>query len=175
MRAIPPALVALALAAASALVCGCGKSEEEKAEDIVLKRGASKGEVEKLAAKGLPHLKELLDSDSQITRMTAIDALGYLKDNPEATQLLLEQTRSQHPTDQSSALVALAHQGAPQTKDLILQFFKDDDPYLREAACVAIGVYGDKTLYPLLDRAMRDESLTVQTVAGGIKDKYGID
>jgi HEAT repeat protein len=175
VKALPPVVVALGLALASVLVCGCGKSEEESAEDIILKRGASKSEVEKLAAKGVPHLKKLLDSDSQLTRMTAIDALGYLKDDPEATQLLLEQTRSQTPNDQYSALVALAHQGAPQTKELILQFFKDENPYLREAACVAVGVYGDKSLYPLLDRAMRDENLTVQTVAGGIKEKYGID
>lgn len=173
MRVLPP-VVALVLAVASVVLCGCGEAEEDKAEDIVLKKGASKAEVEKLAAKGLPHLKKLLDSDSQVTRMTAIDALGYLQGNDEATELLLAMARSKDPNDAYSALVALAHQGAGQTKELIVEFIKHKNPYLREGACVAIGVYGDKSLYPLLERAMRDENISVQMTAGMIKERYGI-
>ncbi|MFW6108643.1 MAG: hypothetical protein ACOC8D_02400, partial [bacterium] len=101
MRVPSPVVTALVLAAAVVVLCGCGKSEEDRAADIPLQQGAAKSEVRKLADKGLPHLKELLESDSQITRMTAMDAMGYLKGNDEAVEALLEMTRSEHPMDVS--------------------------------------------------------------------------
>jgi HEAT repeat protein len=130
--------------------------------------------VSKLAEKGLPHLEKLLESKSRVTRMAAIDAMGYLKDDPKATELLIKMTKSSDDNDASCAIVALAHQGAPQTKDLINEFIKHENPAFREAACVAIGVYGDKSLYPLLARASRDPSITVQNTASMIRAKYGI-
>jgi HEAT repeat protein len=169
---VPVAAVAAALTLAMA--GGCGKSTEEQAKDVVLEHGGAKEAVRKLSEKGVPHLEELLESKSRVTRMAAIDALGYIKDDPKATELLLGMTQSSDDNDVSCAILALARQGVPETKEIIEKYFKHENPSFRAAACVAIGVYGDKQFYPLLDQAMRDPVLPVQNTAGMIKEKYGI-
>ena len=166
----------IAIASVLAFVggCGCGKSSEEKAEDILFDKGGVKSEVSKLAEKGLPHLKGLLASKSSRTRMTAISAVGELKGNQEATQALIKMTESETDTDVYFALIAIAHQGAPEAKALIEKFFEHENPYFREAACCAIGEYGDKELYPLLGKAMRDKAVSVQNAASMVKERYKV-
>jgi len=167
-------VIAIAFVLAFVGGCGCRKSPEEKAEDILIGKGGAKEHVSELARKGLPHLKKLLESKSSRTRMPAISALGELKGNKEATQILIEMTESETKTDVYFALIALAHQGVPEAKALIEKFFKHENPYFREAACWAIGEYGDKELYPLLDRATRDKDINVRKVPAGVKERYEI-
>ncbi len=166
--------IALALAAACVAGCGCGQSSEENAEDILVVHGGSKEMVSELAKKGVPHLRKLLASKSSRTRMTAISALGEIKGDAEATELLIQCSQSETDTDVYFALIALANQGASETKELAETFFKHKNPYFRESACVAIGIYGDKALYPLLDKATHDPVISVQNTAFMVKEKYGI-
>ncbi len=173
MRALVT-IVSIALILAFVGGCGCRKSREEKAEDILLKHSSSKEEISELAKKGVSHLAKLLESKSSRTRMAAITALGEIKDNPEATRLLVKATESENDSDVYFALIALANQGAAEAKALIERFFTHENPYFREAACHAIGVYGDKDLYPLLDKAMRDPVPTVGSAASLVKKKHGI-
>jgi len=167
-------IAAIALILAFVGGCGCRKSPEENAEDILLKHSSSKEGISELAKKGVPHLAKLLESESSRTRMVAISALGEIKEDPEATKLLVKATESEHDSDAYFALIALANQGAAETKALIERFLTHENPYFREAACHAIGVYGDKDLYPLLDKAMRDPMPTVGSAASLVKKKHGI-
>jgi len=167
-------VVAVALILAFVGGCGCRKSPEEKAEDILLKHSSSKEGISELAKKGVSRLAELLESESSRIRMVAISALGEIKDDPEATKLLVTMTESEHDSDVYFAIIALANQGAAETKALIERFFTHENPYFREAACHAIGVYGDKDLYPLLGKAMRDPIPTVGSAASLVKKKHGI-
>lgn len=173
MRAfVTAATVALILAFVGG--CGCRKSPEEKAEDILMKEHSSKEAIGELAKRGTPRLAKLLESKSSRTRMPAITALGEIKGDPEATKLLVKATESEDDSDVYFALIALANQGAAEAKALIERFITHENPYFREAACHAIGVYGDKDLYPLLDKAMRDPIPTVGSAASLVRKKHGI-
>lgn len=158
-------ILAVALA-----IGGCGgKTEEDRAGDILVSGGGARERVSELAQKGVPHLQKLLESTSARTRLVAISALGELKGDKEATKLLLGLTESNEPSDAYYALIALAHQGAPEAKAVIEKFFEHSDPYLRQGACCAIKEYGDKALYPLLDQAMDDPDEKVRQTAEAIK------
>lgn len=165
--------LASALAAGFLMVivagCGCGKSSEEQAEDVLRDQMGYKDGVRKIAAKGFGHVKGLLESKSQMTRMTAIQALGLLKDNKEATDLLVELMKKNDYNESWAAILALGVQGSPEAKGIIKQAFESPNERFREAACAAIYEYGDATLYPLLDKAMDDPDLTVQSAARDAK------
>jgi len=169
-------LCAAGMLAVALIIVGCGgKSEEERAGDILVSEGGAKERVSELAQKGLPHLKKLLESTSSRTRLVAISALGELKGNQEATNILVGITKGKEPTDTYFAAIALAHQGASEAKTVIETLFKHNDPYLRQGACCAIGEYGDKALYPLLDEALDDPDPSVRTAAENIMNRFQIN
>jgi len=159
------------------LACGCGGrgDDESKIPEATSWPNEDKLEVAKLAKKGLAHLKPLLKSKKTKVRMVAISALGEIRDNPKATALLLEAVNGKDPHDVYWAIIALGRQGAPQAKGVIERFMESQDTSLVKAACSAIGEYGDKSLYPLLDQALDDEDPGVQSHAKLIKDLYGIE
>ena len=164
-------LVAVALIVVLAGGCGCGKSPEEEASDILMDKGGAKAEVVELAKKGLPHLKELLKSTSSTTRLAAIQAIGLLKNNQEATQILIDLTTSDDYNEPWAAVLALGVQGSPEAKEIIKQAMASPNARLREGACVAIYEYGDKELYPLLDKALRDKEMAVRNAAAIARER----
>jgi HEAT repeat protein len=164
-------VIGAACLAVLAAGCGCGKTEEEKVGEILLHKGGYKAEVYELAKKGLPYLKKRLESKSSMARMAAIQAIGLLKDNKEATQILIELTKSDDFNDPWAAIMALGVQGSPEAKELIKQAMASENPRLREGACAAIYEYGDRELYPLLDKAANDRNLAVQKAAGIVKNR----
>ena len=170
MKLLASAL-AMALLVVLAAGCGCGKSSEEQAEDVLRGQMGYKDGVQKIAAKGLGHVKGLLASKSQMTRMTAIQALGLLKDNKEATQLLIDLMNKNDFNESWAAILALGVQGPPEAKDILKKAAESPNPRFREAACAAIYEYGDKSLYPLLDKAANDPDTTVQSAAAIAKQR----
>jgi len=160
----------LAAGVAMALVLGCGgkeKTPEVTIEDIAIKYGGRPEVLADWARKAkVAGIKPYLTSQNNPNRITAINALGCLKGNPEATQLLIGIADGPNPQDALFATMALGRQGAPEAKAVIERFFQSPDPALRKAACMAIGVYGDRALYPLLDKAATDDDPAVRMAAG---------
>lgn len=155
----------------AALLVGCGKDsqpEESRRAEKVLWAGAGDNKqsfIKFVKEEGLPGIKGLLKSDSSQDRMFAITCLGLLKDNAEATELLLKSANGEDSEDAYWAIIALGAKGAPEAKDLIEKFLKSDDPRRREGACEAIGQYADTSLYPLLAAAARDDDPRVRRAA----------
>jgi HEAT repeat protein len=162
-------------------VAACGRSEAERddaaAKALLFQEGGFKTGNEKLAKeKGVDGLAKMLQSKSQVTRMAAISALAYFKNDAKATKLLVDiLTAGKDPNDSYFALIALASQGAPQAKEMIEKHFRGDDAYVREAAVQAIGILGDKSLYPLLTKALSDPNPGVSTNAGYVIEKYKLE
>jgi len=158
-------------ALACLLALGCTGSQEEKKDrnvEAVLRvpAGDNRQAIRKFVKEeGLEGLKRLLKSDSTRAHIAAITGLGELKDSDEATKLLLERANGKDTEEAYWALIALAHKGAPQARELIRKFFQSEEPRLREAACIAIKEYGDEALYPLLNTAAHDTDRVVQRVA----------
>jgi HEAT repeat protein len=162
------ALLALAL-----LVPGCGKdSEEEETRQLkqdLARPGYQRWKIRQMAAKGLPYLRSLLAGDDRVLRISAINALGELPDNPEAVDLLVELCEGTDPEDAHWAVLSLAYLGAPEAKAIIPRFVRSPEARRREGAAIAIWVYGDSTLYPLLDLLGEDDDPRVRTVAQSMK------
>lgn len=151
------------------LSCGCSGNRTSRAERLVesisIEKGSDIGQVRKLAEKGVAYLRPLLKSEKQIVRVTVIEALGCIKDDKEATQLLLDTIKGEDANDAAFALASLARQGAPEAKEIILHQYQSPDPFTRSCAVRAIYEYGDKELYPLIDRAMSDDDPDVRRTA----------
>lgn len=176
LRSWAPGFLGLVMAAFIGAGCG-GQSEEEEITDIILEKGARRPQVIALAKeKGVEGLAPHVKSENPRVRMVVITALGTFKDNEKATDILLDVLkRSEDTTDLYYAIIALAEQGAPQAKEIIEKHFKSDSARLREAAVLAIGKLGDKSLYPLVMEAMRDPAPLVQRRAGFVNEEYGIE
>ena len=97
--------------------------------------------------------------------MFALTCLGMLKENQEATDLLIKFANGEDSEDSYWAVIALGAKGAPEAKAVIETLLKSEDPRRREGACEAIGQYGDTTLYPLLGAAARDDDPRVRHAA----------
>jgi len=159
------------------LTGGCGSREDAAEGDLskIAKATLGKEEIEKLAQeKGVPGLRPLLKSEKSENRMLAILALGNLKGNEEATQLLVELAKGPDPEHAQFAILALGIQGGPQPKQVIEEIItKSDDPHRRAAACRAIYEmvvrHNDKSLAPLLDTALSDEDPKVRSAAKAMK------
>jgi HEAT repeat protein len=163
------------------LVAGCGgKTKEEEAEDIVKAKGGDISEIKKLADKrGVPGLKILLKSDKQSVRLAAIGALAQMKGNTEAAKVLAEVASAaasdgKKAQDAYFAVRGLAVLGAPEAKAAIEKLFESQNPYLREGAVDSIAVYGDKELFPLIDKAISDPDANVQATAKSARRRLKI-
>lgn len=180
MRVLFTAVCAIAVACGLVL-CGCGSSDTGRRGDITPGKGAWKHDIQKLAKEeGVAGLKALLEEYSDPKRypnrrMNIINALGTFKGDREAAEILLKVIETGSENDQYFAIGALARTGAPESKDVIERVMKGSKPRLREAACFAIAEYGDRSLYPLLRRAVEDENAAVRGAARVVMDKYGID
>ena len=156
---------------------GRGKTAEDEAADVLRQNTAgSKGVAVEFAKKqGVEGLKPLLKSESANVRTAAIIALGTLKGDKEATKVLIELARGKDVEDAHNAIIAIASQGAPETREVITKAFESPDVRRREAACMAVYEYRDESLYPLLDAALDDEDEFIQVVASRIKGliRYG--
>ncbi|MFP4056643.1 MAG: HEAT repeat domain-containing protein [Candidatus Brocadiia bacterium] len=141
----------LCAALAALALCGCGEEEPEYIEEVPLSPPPIIKDYKELAKRPISELRAMLESDRvQVRRMVAV-ALGLKTDETdEVKATLLELTEDVNAEVASDALVAMAMQGFPETKELIRQFAESDDPERRIGACMAIGEYGDSTLYPLL-------------------------
>jgi HEAT repeat protein len=161
-------LTSLALAsvlAAAPFLAGCGK-DDPKGHGMVLTAGTQKSALEQLAAKGTAHLRELLKSEHPRVRMDAAQALSYIRDDPEATKLLIEVIEGDSEDDTATALMALGAQGKPEAKAILQKYITDPRAKVRGGACIGIAEYGDSTLYPLLDEVAADDpDPTIRKVA----------
>lgn len=114
---------------------------------------------------GLKRIIERADEDHMAARLVAISGLGMLADDPKATQFLIQLCDGEDPELAHWAVIALAHQGAPEAKDAIARLIKSPDPERRAGACLAIKEYGDESLHPLLDAALDDPDSQVKLAA----------
>jgi HEAT repeat protein len=162
----PFSLYALAaLLAAVPFLTGCG-GDTPKDVGIDVTAGTQKTELEKLAAKGIEHLKGLLKSEHVRVRMDAAQALSFIRDDPEATKLLIEMIEGDSEDDTATALMALGAQGPPEAKAILQKYIKDPRAKVRGGACIGIAEYGDSTLFPLLDEVAADDpDPTIRRVA----------
>jgi len=103
--------------------------------------------------------------ESMNLRITAIQALGTLRGNKEATRVLIELANGQDAEIAHWAIIALGTQRSAEAAGLIRKFIKHPNPHLRAAACFAIYEYGDKALHPLLEEAASDTSDEVKRAA----------
>jgi HEAT repeat protein len=163
------AFFALCLSIVAVVLLGCGKDAEEKQSDRVAKillTANNREAVKEFAQKeGLPGIKRLFETDSSQNRMFGITCLGLLKDNQEATDLLIKFANGEDSEDSYWAVIALGVKGAPEAKAQIEKLLKGEDSRRRQGACVAIAEYGDTTLYPLLGAAARDDDPRVRRTA----------
>jgi HEAT repeat protein len=155
------------------LLCGCNSKTKEEQTEEKWKYGISTDEIQQLAKeKGVGGLKPLLKSESKTVRMGAIGALAEFKNDKEATKLLVNAAADESKaSDAYFAVQALAKQGAPETKEVIERLIKSQDPYVRMGAYQAVAIYGDKELYPLLDKAASDADPNVQRLAASLKQR----
>ena len=161
--------IIVAAAAALAAAIGCGSKQKAADKEIVRVPLEFGGRPDALAAWAVKAqvkgIKPYLKSEKNPERITAINALGCLKGNAEATQLLLEIAHGSDARDAGFAILGLAHQGAPEAKAEIERAFASPEASLRRDACMAIGEYGDKSLYPLLEKASVDDDVIVRNGA----------
>jgi len=169
-------LLSAALLGLLAAGCGGGKAPKDvrRAVDIaLLPAGDNKRELRKFVEdEGFEGLKSVLDQADEnhlAARLTAIAGLGMLKDDPKATELLLQLVDGQDSESAHWAVIALGEQGAPEAKDAIAKMMKSDDPRRRVGACFAIRQYGDTSLYSLLDAASGDPAAEVRQAAAEAK------
>ncbi len=162
----------LLLAAIVVGLCACESAERtaQKRIDQFLRTslGRNKQRVAEIAKDaGVEGLKPIaLDPEGSMRRrIVAIQALGTLRGNKEATRALIELANGQDPEIAHWAIIALGTQRSAEAADLIRKFIKHPNPHLRAAACFAIYEYGDKALQPLLEEAAKDESDEVKYAA----------
>ena len=162
-------------------LAGCGCSEKTASKDAleIMIQGGGGGDpakIEKVAKeKGVAYLKPLLKSEKSYERVFAIAGLGCLKGDREATQALLEVINAKSAHEAGIALCSLARQNAPETKELIERFLRYKNGNLRMAALHAIREYGDKSLYPLLDKALSDKEPAVRSTAKTVKKLLNLE
>jgi len=170
MSSFKPAFAALCMASLGIALWGCGKKEANAEAKKVNFAGIS-GEKERIrqwaTEKGVPGLEAILkdEASSSADHIAAISGLGTLKDNKDATAALVRLARGADLEDAYWAIIALGVQGAPETGELLREFSKSPDARRREAACLGIYEYGDETLYPLIDEALRDDDRAVKAAA----------
>ncbi len=151
---------------------GCGSAERSARRDLggILRTslGNRKERIAEVARRaGVEGLKPIaLDpEESMKLRMTAIQALGTLRGDKDATRLLIELANGQDAEIAHWAIIALGTQRSAEAADLIRKFIKHPNPHLRAAACFAVYEYGDKALHPLLEEAASDPSDEVKRAA----------
>jgi len=163
---IPTTLLAAAL---TLLLAACGK-EKTKDFGIEENRGTQKSALEKLAVRGTAELKEIILKGTPKARKDATQALGYIRDDPEATKLILELIES--PPDKETrldAIMTLGLQGPDVAKEIFQRCIKDADVDVRVATCMGIAEYGDSTLYPLVEEiAGNDPEQMARTMASNL-------
>ena len=171
--------VALVLAALCVPWLGCGsQSAEKQAADIVLQKGGFSVHLEEFAKSKTPEqLIEILKSKDSKARVTAINALGYHKGSEAASKALADVTDNSksESNDIYFALLSLARLGAPQARPAIEKAMKGSNAYVREAAVQAIGVLGDRSLYPLALGAANDPNPGVSRNAQYVIERYELD
>jgi HEAT repeat protein len=156
---------------------GGGSATERAFQKVFADEAGQKAAIENLAKKGVEFVKPALKSKIANVRIGALEALALIKEGDEgreATKLLIEATKGADINDVGFAIISLGRQRAPEAKDLIVGFFNGPNPRLRLAACMAIGEYGDRSLYPLLDKAAYDENENVRQAASRVKQRFGI-
>ena len=167
-------LASLALAtvlAAAPLLTGCGK-DDPKGHKIDMTSGTQRSAIENLAKKGTAHLKDMLKSTHQQVRMDATSALGFVRDDPEATKLLIKLIEGDSEDDAVNAIIAIGVQGVPEAKELLQKHIKDPRWKVRGGAVFGIAEYGDSTLYPLLDEvAVDDPDPRIRKVAARVRQQ----
>jgi HEAT repeat protein len=168
-------LIGCTLGLAACLVGGCGGDSEKKAEQDFSSSGVQLQKIAELAAKGVGAVKPLLQSERRPVHLAAIDALGMIKNDAEATRLLVELAKGTDVEDAYFAVIALARQRPAEAKAIIEGAFQSTQSRLREAACIASAQLGDPSLYPLLIKAAKDPDATVASVAQGMMRRHKIE
>ena len=156
-------LLLLAALAVGLWACESAQRTVQKRIDEILRTslGNRKQRVAEVAKEsGVEGIKPIaLDpEESMRRRMIAIQALGTLRGNKEATRVLIELANGQDAEIAHWAIIALGTQRSAEAAELIRKFIKHPNPHLRAAACFAIYEYGDKALHPLLEEAASDTS-----------------
>jgi len=135
--------------------------------------GNRKQKISEIAKEaGVQPLKEIaLDPDESMRlRVAAIEALGTLRGEKEATKVLIQLANGQDAEMAYSAIIALGVQRAPESAEELKKFIKHPNPHLRAAACFGIYEYGDKALHPLVEEAANDQNDEVTRAANLVLD-----
>jgi len=135
--------------------------------------GNRKQKISEIAKEvGVEPLKEIaLDAEESMRlRVAAIEALGTLRGQKEATKALTQLANGQDAEIAYSAIIALGVQRDPGSAELLKKFIKHPNPHLRAAACFGIYEYGDKALHPLVEEAASDENEEVARAASLVLD-----
>ena len=157
-----------ALGAAALLLASCGGEDpQKKIEQDFRSSGVQVEKIAELAAKGVGAIKPLLKDDRRPVRLAAINALGSIKGDAEATRLLVELASGSDVEDAYFAMIALARQRAAEAKALVEKAFQSSQSRVREAACIAVAHLGDPALYPLVEKAATDPDPSVASAAAG--------
>lgn len=165
MRHMQAIIAGIAVLVGAPLLVGCG---EKKTKDYGIEEnsGTQKSALEKLAARGPKELLKLVKSSNSKVRMDATYALGYIKDDPEATKALIQMIETAPDFDAANALMALGLQGPDEAKAIFQKYVKDERAEIRIGCTYGIAEYGDSTLYPLLDElATNDPDELVRKIA----------
>lgn len=181
----------LTLLVAGILMSGCGSdSGERDAAAITLQKGGFKESDEQFAKdRSIDDLAKLVKSKDVKVRMAALTALGYKRNDKSAAKTLLDVINGEAAAkalggldgneavanDLYFAIQSLARLGAPEAKGVIEKAYQSKNPYLREAAVQAIGLLGDKSLYPLLMKALDDPDVGVSVNADFVVKKYKVE
>ncbi len=153
------------VAALGVLLTGCGR-EKTKDFGIEENRGTQRSALEKLAERGSEELIKLSKEPNAKVRMDATYALGYIKDDPAATQRLIEMIEGEDSDDTINALMTLGLQGPDEAKEIFKKHIKSSIVDIRIATCIGIAEYGDSTLYPLIEEiATNDEEKMARSIA----------
>ncbi len=181
----------IALVLLGILLSGCGSDSGKKdAAAITLQKGGFKELDEQLAKdRSTDELAKLVKNKDVKVRMAALTALGYKRNDKSAAKTILDVINSEAAAQAlegldsneavadalSFAIQSLARLGAPEAKGVIEKAYQSKNPYLREAAVQAIGLLGDKSLYPLVMKALDDPNVGVSVNADFVVKKYKIE
>jgi HEAT repeat protein len=106
-------------------------------------------------------------------RRRAVEAVGYLSDDPAVPEIIREAYRSENPAVRVSAVAAMGRTCDVTWLNNVLREMESEDPEMRFEAAQAAGEIEDERALPLLARLTRDSDAEVRLVATAALGKIG--
>jgi HEAT repeat protein len=98
-------------------------------------------------------------------RRRAVEAVGYLSEDPAVPEVIREAYRSPNPALRASAVAAMGRTCDVTWINSVLREMESDDPEMRFEAAQAAGEIEDERALPLLARLTRDQDAEVRLIA----------